>query len=94
MDIFFSYAWFDHPHKLRNTEFSPYDTLYSKIHSSDPLEAEYNEYGNLLKSGVTTDQAVIELKLSKPPPTGVENYQYLKEISKQEQLRSIKGFLF
>ena len=64
MNVFFcSYEWFDHPDELRNTERFPYDTLYSQIGSCDPLEAEYNECGNLLKSGMTTGQAVTELKL-------------------------------
>ena len=39
-------------------------------------------------------QAVIELKLSKPPPTGIENYQYLQQIWKQEQKSSFKEFLW
>ena len=52
------------------------------------------DYFNLLKSGKTTEQAVIiKLKLSKPPPTGVENYHYLQQIWKQEQMSSFKVFL-
>ena len=46
-----------------------------------------------MKSGVTTEQAVVKLKLSKPPPTGTENYQYLQQIWKQEQMSSFKDFL-
>ena len=77
---FFPYEWFDHVDKMQNTELPPYDAFYSKLRSSNPLEAEYTDYVNLLKSGLTTEQAVVKLRLSKPPPTGTENYHYLKQI--------------
>ena len=89
----FSYEWFDQPDKNQNTELPPYDAFYSKFRCCNPLEAEYMEYVNLLKSGLTTEQAVVKLILSKPPPTGMENYQYLQQIWKQEQMSSFKGFL-
>ena len=90
---FFPYEWFDHPDKMQNTELPPYDAFYKKLRSSNPLEADYTDYVNLLKSGLTTEQAVVKLKLSKPPPTGIENYQYLQQIWKQEQMSSFKDFL-
>ena len=91
--VFFPYKWFDHPDKMQNTELPPYDAFYSKFRSCNPLEAEYTDYVNLLKSGLTTEQAVLKLKLSKPPPTGIENYQYLQQIWKQKQMSSFKDFL-
>ena len=90
---FFPYDWFDHRDKMQNAELPPYDAFYSKLRSCNPLEAEYTDYVNLLKSGLTTEQAVVKLKLSKPPPTGIENYQYLQQIWKQEQMSSFKDFL-
>ena len=78
---------------MQNTEFTPYDAFYSKLRSCNPLEAEYTDYVNLLKSGLTTEQAVVKLKLSKPPPTGMEIYQYLHQIWKPEQMSSFKVFL-
>ena len=78
---------------MQNKELSPYDTFYRKLRSGNPLEAEYMDYVNLLKSGLNTEQAVVKLKLSKPLPTGIENYQYLQQIWKQEQMSSIKDFL-
>ena len=74
---FFPYERFDHPDKMQNTELPLFDAFYSKLRSCNPLEAEYTDYGNLLKSGLTTDQAVVKLKLSKPPATGIENHHYL-----------------
>ena len=82
---FFPYEWFDHPDKMQNPELPPYDAFYSKLRSCNPLETEYTDYVNLLKSGLTTEQVVVKLKLSKPPPTGNEIYLYLQQIWKQEQ---------
>ena len=56
-------------------------------------QTEYTDYVNLLESGLTTEQAVIKMKLSKPPPTGIENYLYLQQICNQEQMSSLKDFL-
>ena len=47
---FFPYEWFDHPDKMQNTEFPPYDAFYSELRSCNPLEAKYTDYVNLLKS--------------------------------------------
>ena len=71
---FFPYEWFDHPDKRQITELPPYDAFYSKLRSCNPLEAEYTDYVNLLKSGLTTEKAVAKLKLFKKPPTGIKNY--------------------
>ena len=65
---FFLYEWFDHPDKMQNTKLPPYDAFYSKLGSCNPPETETKNYVDLLKtkSGLTTEQAVIKLKLSKP----------------------------
>ena len=54
---FFPYEWFDHADKMQNTELPPYDAFYSKLRSCNTLEAEYTDYVNLRKSGLTTEQA-------------------------------------
>ena len=59
----FPYEWFDHPDKIQNTELPPYDAFYSKLRSCNPLEAECTDSVNLLKNGLTTEQAVVKLKL-------------------------------
>ena len=48
---------------MQNTELPPYDAFYSKRCFSNSLETEYTDYVNLLKSGLTTEQAVIKLNL-------------------------------
>ena len=70
---------------MQNTELPPYDAFYSKLRSSNPLETEYADYVNLLKSALTAEQAVIKQKLLKPPPTGIENYQCLQQMWKQKK---------
>ena len=90
---FFPYEWFDQPDKLQNPELPLYDAFYSKLRSCNSLEIEYTDYGNLLKSGLSTEQANIKLKLSMPPPIGIENYHYLQQIWKQEQMSSFRDFL-
>ena len=64
---FFPYEWFDHPDKMQNPELPSQDAFYSKLCSRNSLETEYTDFVDLLKSGLTTEQAVIKLKLSKPP---------------------------
>ena len=90
---FFPYDWFDHPNKVHNTELLPYVAFYCKLRSCNPPEAKWTDYVNLLKSGLTTEQADVKLKLSKAPPTGIEKYQYLQQIWKQAQMSSLKDFL-
>ena len=90
---FFHYECFDHPDKLQNLALPPYDAFYSKLRSCNPLETEHTIYVNLLKSGLSIEQAVIKLKLSKPPTNGIENYHYLQQIRKQEQMSSFRDFL-
>ena len=91
--VLFPCERFDHPDKMQKRELPPYDAFYSKLRSCNSREAECTDYVNLLKSGLTTEQAVVKLRLSKPPPTGIENYQYLQQIWKQEQMSSFKDFL-
>ena len=39
----FPYEWFDHPDKLQNTKLPPYDAFYSKLRSSNHIEANLHE---------------------------------------------------
>ena len=42
---------------------------------------------------MTTEQAVMKSKLPKPLNIGIEKYQYLQQIWKQEQLSLLEDFL-
>ena len=52
---------------MRKTDFPQYDAFYSKLRSCSPLEAKDKDQANLSKCGLTTEQAVVKFKLSKPP---------------------------
>ena len=89
---FFPYEWFDCPKKMNNSELPPYDALFSKLRNVNPLEKDYSEYQNLLSSGLKTEEALSKMKLSKPPPSGEENYQYLLDIWNHENMSIFKDF--
>ena len=70
---FFPYEWFDQPDKMQKTEFLPYDAFYGNFCSCNPLEAENRDYVNLSKSGLTTEQAVVNLSKSKANTSAGKN---------------------
>ena len=90
---FFPYEWFDCPQKMNNSELPPYDAFFSKLRNVNLLEKDYSDYQNLLDSGLKTEEALSKMKLSKPPPSGEENYQYLLDIWNHENMCTFKDFL-
>ena len=90
---FFPYEWFDNPEKLNNKELPPYDSFCSKLRNINLLEKDYNDFGNLTTSGLSSKQAVGKLRLNKIAPTGDENYAYLRSIWVSEGMKSFKDFL-
>ena len=90
---FFPYEWFDSPQKMNNSELPPYDAFFSKLRNVNPLEKDYSDSQKLLSCGLTTEEALSKMKLSKPPPSGKENYQYLLDIWNQENMCTFKDFL-
>ena len=77
---FFPYEWFDCPQKMNNSELPPNDAFFSKLLKVNPLEKDYSDYQKLLSSGLKTEEALSKMKLSKPPISGEENYQYFLDI--------------
>ena len=55
---FFPYEWFDCPEKMNNKELPFYDSFFSILRNSNPLEKDYNDFQNLVNSGLSTEQAV------------------------------------
>ena len=90
---FFPYEWFDDPERLNNKELPPYDSFFSKLRNFNPLEKDYNDFENLTTTGLSSEQAVYKLRLNKIPPTGDENYAYLRGIWVSERMKSFKDFL-
>ena len=85
--------WFDCPQKMNNSELPPYDAFFSKLRNANTLEKDYSDYQNLLGSGLKTEEALSKMELSKPPPSGEENYQYLLDIWNHENMCTFKDFL-
>ena len=90
---FFPYEWFDCSQKMNNSELPPYDAFSSKLRNVNPLEKAYSDYQSLLSSGLNTEEALSKVKLSKPPPSGKENYQYLLDIWNHENMCTFENFL-
>ena len=78
---------------MNNSEFSPYDAFFSKLRNVNPLEKDYSDYQKLLSSGLKSEEALSKMKLSKLPPSGEENYQYLLDIWDHENMCTFKHFL-
>ena len=90
---FFPYERFDCPLKMNNSELPLYDAFFSKLRNVNPLEKDYSDYQNLLGSGLKTEEALSKVKLSKRPPSGEENYQYLLDLWNHENMCTFKDFL-
>ena len=69
---FFPYEWFDCPLEMNNKELLPYDSFFSILRNSNPLEKNYNDFQNLVNRGLTTEQAVAKLRIDSLLPTGAE----------------------
>ena len=67
---FFPHEWFDCPEKMSNKELPLYDSFFGILSNSNPLEKDYNDFQNLVNSGLTTEQAVVKLRMDRKPPSG------------------------
>ena len=89
---FFPYEWFDCPQKMNNSELPPHDAFLSKLRNVKPLEKDCSDYQKLLSSGLKTEEALSKMKLSKPPPSGEENYQYLLDVWNPGNMCTLRTF--
>ena len=89
---FFPYEWFDCRKKMNNSEHPPYDAFFNKLRNVIPLEKNYSVYQKLFSCGLKSE-ALSKKKLSKPPPSGEENFQYLLDIWNHENMCTFKDFL-
>ena len=90
---FFPYEWFDCPEKMSNKELPPYDSFFSNLRNSNPLEKDYNNFQNLVNSGLSTKQAVAKLRMDRIPPTGAENHSYLQSVWENNNMENFSDFL-
>ena len=78
---------------MNNKELPPYDSFFSILRNSNPLEKDYNDFQNLVNSGLTTEQASIKLRMDRIPPTGAENYSYLQSVWENHNMQYFSDFL-
>ena len=90
---FFPYEWFDCPQKMNNSELSPYDAFFSKLRKVNPVEKDHPHYQKLFSCGLITEETLSKMKLSKPPPSGEENYQHLLDTWNHESMCTFRDFL-
>ena len=90
---FFPYEWFDCPEKINNKELPPYDSFFNILRNSNPLEKDYNDFQNLVNSGLTTEQAVAKLRMDRIPPTGAGNYSHLQSVWESNNMQNFSDFL-
>ena len=90
---FFPYDWFDCPEKMNHKELLPYDSFFSVLRNSNPLEKDYNDFQNLVNSGSTSEQAVVKLRMDRIPPTGAVKCSYLQSLWENNNMQYFSDFL-
>ena len=90
---YFPYEWFDCPEKQNDTQLPPYESFFNKLRNSNPLESDYTEYEKLLKSGLSPEFVLSKMRLSQPPLTGRQIYEYIVKIWDTEKMPMFKNFL-
>ena len=90
---FFLYERFDIPDKLDCTELPPFEAFFSKLRNHNPLEKDFNDYQKLVNGEFNQQSILKKLRSQSVPPTGFENYFYLKNIWYQRSMITSKDFL-
>ena len=90
---FFPYEWFDCPKEMDYKELPPSDSFFDILRNYNPLEKDYNDFQNLLNSGLTTEQVVAKLRMDRIPPTGAENYSSLQSVSENNNMQFFLDFV-
>ena len=74
-------------------ELPPYESFFSILRNNNPLEKDYNDFQNLVNSGLTTEQAVAKLRMDRRPPTGAENHSYLQSVWENNNMQNFSDWL-
>ena len=78
---------------MNNKQLPPFDSFFSILRNSNPLEKDYNEFQNLVNSGLTKERAVANLRTDRIPPTGAENYLFLESVWENINMQNFSDFL-
>ena len=89
---YFPHEWFGCPEKMKNKGLLPFDSFFSILRNSNSIEKDYNDFQNLVNSGLITKQAVAKLRMERTPPTGGGNCSYLQSVRVSEGMKIPKDF--
>ena len=78
---------------LNKTQLPPYQTFFTKLCISNPLEKNYSDFQSIKDGDLISEEALSKLKMKQPPATGQKNYQYLTSVWQQENMCTFKNFL-
>ena len=90
---FFPYEWFDCPKKMNNKELPSYDSFFSILRNSNPLEKDYNDFQNLVNSDSTTEQAVAKVRMDRMHAFGAEIFSFLRSVLENNNMQCFSDFL-
>ena len=91
--IFFPDEGFGYPEKMNNKELPPHDSFFNILLKSSLLEKNYNNFQNIVNSGLRTEQAVAKLRMDRIPPTVAENSSYLQSVWDNNNMQYFSIFL-
>ena len=78
---------------MNNKELPPYDSFFSILRKSNPLEKDYNNFQNLVNSGLTTQRTVAKLRMDRILPTGAEIYSFFQSVWENNNMQFFSNFL-
>ena len=87
------YELFDSPEMLDANFLPPYDCFFRKLRSYNALEKEFTDFTKLLNSGFSQQESLKKLRLKNIPPSGIDNYNYLKVAWEQEEMATFRDFV-
>ena len=71
---------------------TPY-SFFSILRNGNPLQKDYNDFQNLVNSGLSTEQAVAKLRLYRISPSGAESCSYLQSVWENNNMQYFSDFL-
>ena len=63
------------------------------MRNCNPMEREFTDFTKLLNSGFSQKESLKKLRLKNVPPSGMDNFNYLKGVWEQEQMATFRDFV-
>ena len=88
----FSKKRFDVPEKLIKTQLHFTKLFFSKLRNNISLEKDYSDFQSSMDEGLTSKEALSQLKLKQSPATGQENYHCLTSVWQKDNMCTFNNF--